>query len=223
MDYYKFDLINMTKTKVEGIAAGTLKSEYINLYELLKEINESRKIRNNLINKFIVDCNFDIHDLDYLRTVPFPLIIPTRELFDNELIKVKLFKRNYRYEDYLFSEDGLVSDNSDKDINEIVRKIMPYIKGIFRVVSEDSFLNNSFYDELVITLYSKYINKLIVDGYGIRLGNYNIDNKNKLELEKIYYENLKLILENINIVDSLELERYRSSKKKDKILEIYRG
>ena len=92
---------------------------------------------------------------------------------------------------------------------------MPYIKGIFRVVSEDSFLNNSFYDELVITLYSKYINKLIVDGYGIRLGNYNI--------EKIYYENLKLILENINIVDSLELERYRSSKKKDKILEIYRG
>ena len=173
---------------------------YINLSKLNKEIKEARVTRNIIIDNFIKDSNYTIHNLniDYLNKVPFPLIITNRDLFSDNNIKVKIYK-DYMYHDYLFNNEGLVNDKEDL----ITNSIMLYIKGLFRVKEEESILDNEFYQDLIINLYNRYTDKIIINRYGI-----NID---------------KDLLRKIKIINSQELDKYRLNNNKKKVLKMYRG
>ena len=174
--------------------------DYINLYKLNKEIKKSKDTRNTIINNFIKDSNHAIHNLniDYLIKVPFPLIITNRDLFEGNSIKVKIYKEDYLYHDYLFSNQGVVNNQEDLITNSIIT----YINGLFRVKSEERILDNEFYQDLIVSLYNR-IGKVIINGYGV-----NLD---------------KELLKKLIIINSKELDKYRLKNNKKKVLEIYRG
>ena len=230
MEEYKYELMSMKKIPRVGIITGENRTfETINLYEVERSINKTSKIRHKLLEEFERDSNIAIRslNLDYLKNVNFPMIISSKELIKDGLIKVKLFSSKHIFSDCLFNETGIVQ--SEIDSEEVYREadsIMPYIKGVFRVIQEDSFLDNSFYDELIVLLYNKYFKKLIISGNGIKLDFNefkNLSTIDKLELERLYYKNIKRILSNIRVSNVLELEKYKTDKSLKKVLDTYRG
>ena len=226
MDNYKLDLLNMKRIKLEGVTRGIKKYEYINLFKLDKEIKETRVIRYNLIKLFESDCNQAIQSLniDYLSKVPFPMVINYLDFIQNGIMKINLLTRERRGDICLINKDLVIDiEKETEEVLEMLEVIKPYLNGLFRVLEEEKFLDRTFYQDLVVSLYNRYLNKLIINGNGVTLGDFKLDNNKKLELERLYYKNLKSILKNISIVDSLELDKYRTSKSKKKILEIYRG
>ncbi len=230
MEEYKIELMSMKKVLRDGLITGENKtSETINLDEVKRDIDKTSKIRHKLLEEFERDSSIAIKNLnlDYLKNVHFPLIINSKEIVKDGLIKVKLFSSKHVFSNCLFNEFGIIeSEINSEEVFREADSIMPYIKGLFRVINEDSFLDNSFYDELIVLLYNEYFKKLIISGNGIKFDFNEFKNLNaieKLELERLYYKNIKKILSNIRVSKVLELERFKTDKSLKKVLDIYRG
>ena len=222
------ELKDISKRKITGIIRSSNNyKEETNLLKLSKEIEKTRKLRNKIISSFEKDILDAINNIKYgyLKNISYPIILDYKKLFIDDLLSIKVFTKDEVYMNCLFSENR-VKGNSNFEVERIYAEINPYIRRIFEISKESNLLNNSFYDNLEVLLFNKYLKKLIINGDGIKLpidDFYNLDSYDKNNLLRFYYDNLKKILKNIQVQEVLELENYRSNITKQKVLGLYRG
>ena len=223
----KNELKTMCQTNNQGLIQSPNKIyQETNLLKLNKEILVTRNLRNNIISLFEKDVLNTIRnmDIEYLKKVPYPLLIDYKKLFNDNYLNLKIFTKKYSYTNYLFSNQDIKDDG--EEIEKIYNEIKPYIDGIYRIMEESKILNNTFYDQLEVLLYNKYLKKMNISGEGISLSLDNINglsNYQKHQLLIFYYDNIKKILKHIKVNEVEELNNYRSDINKQKILKIYRG
>lgn len=203
-------------------------SSKINLYKLDEEIKRVRELRNYIIKLFEQDSFKVIKGMrfPYIKDITYPIMIDYKKLFEGDLLSLKVFTSKYIYANTKVGDKGLIdTDINSYDINIIISEITKYIEGLYRIKEESKILDNSFYDEVDIMLYYKYLQKLIVSGDGVKLpiNSYKLDSYERSELLRFYYDNLKAILKRIEVSDSEKLDNYRTNLSKRKLLELYRG
>ena len=200
-------------------------SKEINLLKLQAEIEYLRNLRNDIINQFKNDVQGAFNKLNISKLqIAKDINFNSKKLF---------FGRSFDFTILSLAGETriLMSDNGieniffkTKELENTIKLINPYIKGIINVNTKTNIFNNYFYDGL--SLFNDYKEKVLhFNGNGIFLPYDNYSNLSRDELRNLldyYYEYYDKILSNIYIPDDSILNVFRTNYNKQKVLEIYR-
>ncbi len=218
---YIKDLENILKGKVVRYSINTKNkcNSLISLAIVNNEIEESRNLRNKIINLLEYDIDSELKKNNLQNNI----ILYPENLFFDKYFKIIVSEDSENIE-CLLSDIGIVaaSDTNDLLLKKI-ELILPYVKKILEVKNNTHIFNNEFYEDLNVLNKDDVV--LNISGAGINLpfDIYNEFNEYDLrELLTYFYFNYSDILKNILVNNALELDRYTPEENPQKILKLYK-
>lgn len=209
---------------LEGVNSQT--DNLISLLEVENDINKLRSIRKKLLERF----EFDVTSLLNKDKKSNRINFNSKKLMQGDLLDLDIYLNGHEY-NCLFTKYGLNSINEfNSEVEEILEKIMPYIRRLYEVYEHEKMHNilaNDFYDGIYVNI-GQTIKKLLICGDGViitdeTLKNLTLTLDEKIELIEFFYGNLEKILKRIYIRDEECLERFKPLTTEGKVLTLYRG
>lgn len=191
----------------------------LTLANIQDDITNKRMIRYEILKKFYEDLTSKFMSK---KITNFKIYIDPKKIWNGTYLNFKLV-----IDDKMFTP--LISNSSiliDYDDNDILKIILPYIKGLITLNEETSLLNNDFYESLLVNLVGGKKPIFSISGDGVNLIKYDPQTKNdEYQLKKLfnyYASHQNEILERVDVYDNVALLPYRTDLSKRKALSIYK-
>ena len=149
----KNEFNNIIKYPIRGTLNGIniTTNNLISLLEVENDINKLRRIRKKLLERFEFDVTSLLNKDKKSNRINFNF----RKLMQGDLLNLDIYLNGHEY-NCLFTEYGLNSINEfNSEVEEILEKIMPYIRMLYKVYEHEKMHNilaNDFLMEFMLLL-----------------------------------------------------------------------